>query len=1161
MNAHIELKTLIKLAGVLSASYLTLAVAAEPLQGNALSGLSLAPDQRDAGLAARVQQGAPRESAWQNKAGRRSLSVGAGMAQQVEELATKLRQRRARQQSGQSGQNARSALANPISSEQRAHVQAMNAARQADGGIETHFDQRNGTVTFLALPKKTSTAKRARPAAGQNARTLAKRFLAENRALLKLDDPNAETQLTSEATEANGLTHLRFQQRFRGVPLFGRELLVHLDGDGDVYLVQGRYEPTPSSIDIVTSISPDMSIRAVNQELDIGVYTPERSIPDLVIHTAADGAMALAYRVVTAPKLGERWIHFVDAHRGTIIDRIFDVQETVVAASGTDLNGQPRNFTAWSAAGSNYLIDPNTPTNAADGAGYDPVAAINAGNPKNDTFILTARNSDGSNLDFITSASTTSWDAAAVSAAGNTRTVFDYYKNTHGRNSIDGKNGSLLAVVHFANSLDNAFWSSPYMVYGDGGTTFNPLAGCLDVAAHEMTHGVVENTAGLIYQNQSGALNESFADIFGAMVDRANWTLGEGCTKKAPGYLRNMANPALGLSKQPTKMSEYRQLPQTKQGDNGGVHVNSGIPNRAAYLIAEGLTAEGLGISIGRDHTEKIFYRALTTYLTQSSQFVDARRATIKAAQDLFPADVAAVTKGWDVVEVTDNANNPAPVPQPTDPVAGEDLMVYLTNKGTIPSVPASQSYDIHVQKLAKPFTAYDGANDRGMFNSSSLNVAHTRTAVFSFKDASNNTLTDILYVDSQGDIRATEFDPANLTVLSRAVLTSSGSFSSIANSPDGRYLAFTTNDATDNQIHILDLSDDSGAGDINITVVPENHQTDTDVQNTVLFADALHFDYSSRFIIFDALNCASVPSSPCTTTGGGFNYWSIGRIEIPTRQLLYIIPNQDPLVDTGNPVFATNNRNLIALDVADRRDPANLKYKVVTWDLEQQTENVVVDLGNSGFESGSRPSFWGDDDFITFLLPDSAKGRKAFRVAIDSKGAASGAPPQELNPDAATVPIMHRAGARTLTGTLSLSAAQLDFGAVEQTGSKTLQLTLSNPGNSDVSITEINIDNPQAFQTKLSNSLIARGTSATFDVTFVPTGLTGTQTGTLVIKTDAQLSSLQVPLNGIATSGGGGGGGGCAIAAGSAGSDYGLVLLLLLYLLRRRKLSNATPG
>ncbi len=1140
MNKHRKQKIWVYVAAIIGAGYLAVSVADDLLRPKPLSGLSLAPDQRAASLNALVQRGAKTEAAWKDKTKRTKLTSDVEFSRQSNALAAKLRERRARQLGV-------SNPAIPITGEQRAHVAALNGAFHAAGGVETRFAGDNGTVTYLALPKKAAAGIKGNPANAAKAQPqmVAKKFLAENRALLKLDDPDAETQLTGEQVESSGQSHLRFQQTYRGVPLFGKELLVHLDGEREVYLMQGRYEPTPKAIDTAPRITPDVATSAAFKEIGLGVYKLPHSTSALVIHTSTRGAMKLAYKIVTTPRLDERWIHFVDANTGAVIDRIYDVQEAVVAGSGTDLNGQVRSFNVWSAGSGFNLIDPNTPT--VDSVGYDPIVAINAGNPKSDTFILTAKNLDGSNLDFVTSTSANSWDATGVSAADNTRKVFDYYKNTHGRNSIDGKGGSLLAVIRFGDRLENAFWSSPYMVYGDGGDTFKPLAGCLDVAGHEMTHGVVENTAGLIYQNQSGALNESFADIFGAMVDRADWTLGEDCTKRSPFYLRNMANPALGLSRQPTKMSEYRQLPQTKAGDNGGVHVNSGIPNRAAYLMAEGLTLEGLGTSIGRGNTERIFYRALTTYLTQSSQFLDARRATIRAAQDLFPGNEVSVARAWDVVEVTDNSN-PAPVPTPTDPIAGNDLMIYLS-KSVIPEPPGS-GFDIFVQRLANPLTAYSAANDK---QSTVTDAQHTRPAVFSFNEGgSGRLLTDILFVDGTNNVSATELDPANLTFLTTDVFTDSGDFSSIAISPEGRFFAYTTTDGADNQIHFLDGNDDTGQSDFNITIVPENHQDTAAVQNTVLYADALHFDYSSRYVIFDALNCASVPGSQCSDVGGGFNYWSIGRVDLQTKQVLYLIPNQDPLVDTGNPVYATNSQSIIALDVADRRDAANLKYKVVTWDLEQQTENLIRDLGANGFGSGSRPSFWGNDDFITFLLPDFAKGRKAFRIGVNQQGVATTTVPEELNPNAATTPIMHRAGVRSLTGALLLNVSRLDFGSVAQADSKTLSITLTNGGNSDVSITGISIDNAQAYQTNLTNGLIPRGTSATFNVTFLPTGLVGTQIATLRITTDAQTASVNVPLNGTATGtpsggGGGGGGGGCTMAVGSSAVDFGLTLVLLL--------------
>ncbi len=148
--------------------------------------------------------------------------------------------------------------------------------------------------------------------------------------------------------------------------------------------------------------------------------------------------------------------------------------------------------------------------------------------------------------------------------------------------------------------MDNAFWSGTFIAYGDGAEAFDPLAEGLDVAAHEMSHGVIQHTVNLEYRNQSGALNESMADVFGVMVDRGDWRLGEDVVRSrqffASGALRDMADPHNGVSQgrngwQPAHMDEFRDLPLS--ADNGGVHLNSGIPNRACFLIAEAIGARG----------------------------------------------------------------------------------------------------------------------------------------------------------------------------------------------------------------------------------------------------------------------------------------------------------------------------------------------------------------------------------------------------------------------------------------------------------------------------------------------------------------------------------------------------------------------------------------
>ncbi len=1155
MNKPRKSKLLIHGAVITSVVFLAGFSATETPQPNRLKSFSLASEQHAAKLADVAQLRTARETAWQHKASRVAPRMHAETMRQADNLGGKLRALYAR-----STVESASAAIPHVNAEQHAQVRALNSAHESSGGIKVHFDQRNGTLAHLELPKL-ATMKKEVVTQKETAHVAAKKFLSQNRVLLKMDDPSAEVKLTRENTEANGHSHVRFQQTYKGIPLYGKELLVHMDSQRAVTLLQGRHEPTPSALDINPAITAEAARSAVFKDLGLGAEKMAVPTSELVIHTSDTGKMTLTHKVVTKPALNQHWIHFVDAQTGKVIDRIDNIQSAVVTANGTDLNGQSRNFTAWSANGGFYLIDPTTPT--LDVAGYDPVAALIAGNPRSDTIIETAGNTKGSSLDFVTSGSLNAWDPAAVSAAYNTRRVYDYYKNTHARNSIDDKNATLQAVIHFDANLDNAFWNGTHMVYGDGGTVFNPLARCLDVAAHEMTHGVIENTAGLLYVNQSGALNESFADVFAAMVDTSNWTVGDGCVKNGP-YLRNLANPALGRSPQPTKMSEYQQLPQTK--DNGGVHVNSGIPNRAAYLIAEGLSAEGLGTSIGREHTQKIYYRALTTYLLQSSQFIDARRATIKAAQDLYPADVAAVTKAWDVVQVTDSGNAPS-VPKPTDAVAGSDIMIYLTNPLASPTTSVT-SFEIYAQKMAAPFTGYVAANDHSLFVGAAPNALLKRPTAISFKDANGRVLTDILYVDNANNIRLIEMDSATMAVVSNQNITTTGGFNSIAISPDNRYVAVTTTSLSDNQIHFIDLKNATGAGDFNITLAPENYQTTGAAQNSVLFADTLNFDYSGQFLVFDALNCISLPNSACTPSSGGYRYWSIGRVDLPNRQLQYLLPGQDPVLDIGNPVFATNNRNIIALDVIDYTDPATPLYLVASYDLEQQQPYLVADLGPNGINIGSQPSFWGNDDFITFIKPDATIGRKAFRVPVDSKGAATGAP-VEINSYGATAPLMHRTGVRTLTGTITPNVSQLDFGSAVQASSKVLQFTLSNTGNSDVSITSLSIDNLQAFNTNLTNGLIPRGTSAIFNVTFQPTTL-GTQTGTLTITTNAKPVSVQIALMGTAVtppppvdppggpgSGGSGGGGGCALGSSDAPFDPLLLLLAAgaLIQLRRRKL------
>ena len=234
-------------------------------------------------------------------------------------------------------------------------------------------------------------------------------------------------------------------------------------------------------------------------------------------------------------------------------------------------------------------------------------------------------------------------DEVATDAHWGAEMTYDYYKNVHSRNSYDGNGAKILSYVHYSSNYNNAFWDGVRMTYGDGdGTTFTPLT-ALDVCGHEITHAVTTNTANLIYSNESGALNESFSDVFGQTIEiwarptKYSWKIGEDITPSGNG-IRSMVNPNLfGHPKYYKGVSWYAGA-----ADNGGVHTNSGVQNYWYYLIAKGSTGtneKGNAFkidSLGIDKAAKIAYRNLSVYLTSSATYADARIFSILSAADLF---------------------------------------------------------------------------------------------------------------------------------------------------------------------------------------------------------------------------------------------------------------------------------------------------------------------------------------------------------------------------------------------------------------------------------------------------------------------------------------------------------------------------------------------
>lgn len=272
-------------------------------------------------------------------------------------------------------------------------------------------------------------------------------------------------------------------------------------------------------------------------------------------------------------------------------------------------------------------------------------------------------------------------DPAVNEAATGGQAALDLYKEVYGRASYDGKGAEVLMTVHYGKNYDNAFWNGTQLVFGDGdGVIFDRFTKPIDVLGHELTHAVTEKTAGLVYSGQPGALNESMSDVFGICAkqrllgqtaDEADWLIGAGIflAGVSARALRDMANPGTAydddrLGKDP-QVGDFADYVHTTD-DNGGVHLNSGIPNRAFYLAAMGIggsSAEGAG---------RIWYEALTGQgVGPTTDFAGFAAATVAAAG----AHASLVDKAWRTVGVTPTAvptprGKPAPPTAPTSEIS-----------------------------------------------------------------------------------------------------------------------------------------------------------------------------------------------------------------------------------------------------------------------------------------------------------------------------------------------------------------------------------------------------------------------------------------------------------------------------------------------------------
>ncbi len=478
-------------------------------------------------------------------------------------------------------------------------------------------------------------------------------FFEENKDMFGIENPNMDLQEISTKTDELGYTHIKVQQMYKDTPLFGKEYIIHFNKEGIIYAVNGKIDneltqKMPRRMKRAADIGEEYAVQIAKSEVGIEKPIGEPEVKKYLYELDNDYVPVYEVKVGGLEPEPADWSIFVNATSGEIVKKYNRIANAAATGTGTGVLGDTKQINLDYKNGKYYMTD-----DTRNGTKIETYDASKI--PQADWLLKYYLPGD---LLYDTNNKLTEEKfKSAVDAHKYAGYVYDYYKNNFGRDSIDDRGMDIKSSVHYGKNYVNAFWFNNQMTYGDGdGQTSAPLSGALDVVAHEMTHGVTEKEANLVYENQSGALNESFSDVFGTLVefqyqpDKADWLCGEDVwTPSQPGdALRDLENPGSNkaYSKQPSHMNEYENLPNTQDGDWGGVHTNSGIPNKAAYLVMS---------SIGTEKAGKIYYKALTNYLTSTSDFHDARLALIQSAEDFYGADSmesSAVANAFDSVGI-----------------------------------------------------------------------------------------------------------------------------------------------------------------------------------------------------------------------------------------------------------------------------------------------------------------------------------------------------------------------------------------------------------------------------------------------------------------------------------------------------------------------------
>ena len=544
-------------------------------------------------------------------------------------------------------------------------------------GVQPDRNQITGKINFAGSGAPQPLLQTEQLAAFPNPESAARSYLEQCGSLFGVSNQGTDLSLLSQKTAPGGRSVIRFQQNYQGIPVFGAQLLLQLTSENAVILVNGDILPIAKlkiQPEISAAAAQQAALQMVSDKHQVAVSSLKTSAAKLMIYSPSlfqekSGIPTLVWQMEVTPRalapIREQVL--LNAHTGAIS----------LSFNQVDFLKDRKTYTAG-----NTLITPGSLV--CDESDPDCAAGTNAG------------------------------DTDAVQAHLYAGDTYDFYFDHHTRDSIDNAGMSLISTVHYSTGYCNAFWNGFQMTYGDG--CANSIVAD-DVVAHELTHGVTEYESGLVYIGQQGAINESLSDIWGEFVDQTNghgldtpavkWVLAE---EVKTGGIRNMKDPTQLYD--PDRMGSPYYYNGT--GDNGGVHTNSGVGNKTAYLITDGDTFNGVTITgIGISKTAAIYYEVQTNILGPTSNYRSLRDAlntacnTLKGGVDGITARDCTQVDNATLATELDLGLLPAPAPA-NDNIAAPVVMSfarhYHKNQNVINATMAGDDPDF-------PGKGYHGSN------------------------------------------------------------------------------------------------------------------------------------------------------------------------------------------------------------------------------------------------------------------------------------------------------------------------------------------------------------------------------------------------------------------------------------------------------------------